>query len=381
MRARRWPLVQTALGCLASGLGANPQQPPAPIQERPSVLKALSHELTNLRNTAEFRVRVDRGSELPSVPGAYLGEGVVATPFVEGLEPGAVATLRCQSGAYRLLSMQSSQSRWVSYFKLRDWPVDPAPPLPPLPSLADGSVTDTGDLVLVVGSTQARLALLERFDLGPRRPDRSSRRGAGRAAESPRQQIPVFGIADSESPPGSIVLGVDGEFLGLLVRVSMPSRGARSPEARKTGPGKTEEGGAKPADATRPPRTMTLVLSGSRLLDRGREAIAAKTAVRPKPQLGVSMVEMWRRQRRPRGDEEAAKTPREPGLLVTSVCVGSPAARAGVKPQDVWLTLGGKPLVSTDQVVAATARLKDGEALSLSFRRGAETQTINLRAD
>jgi len=74
------------------------------------------------------------------------------------------------------------------------------------------------------------------------------------------------------------------------------------------------------------------------------------------------------------------------GVLVNSVDRGSPAAKAGVKTQDILLELNGKPVnVRFPEEVAAArkmiAELPVGTAVTLKLKRAGETLTVNATTE
>lgn len=67
--------------------------------------------------------------------------------------------------------------------------------------------------------------------------------------------------------------------------------------------------------------------------------------------------------------------PREQGLVVESIVPGSPAAKAGVKPYDILMKVGGKPLKSPADLIQAVAASKDKE-MKLEVLRGGKPLKI-----
>jgi S1-C subfamily serine protease len=70
--------------------------------------------------------------------------------------------------------------------------------------------------------------------------------------------------------------------------------------------------------------------------------------------------------------------PRPKGMLVTEVAPGSPAEKAGLKPGDLVLAIGGTELDDKDQYRGALATSTVGETLPLLVRRG--EQELRLSA-
>jgi membrane-associated protease RseP (regulator of RpoE activity) len=65
------------------------------------------------------------------------------------------------------------------------------------------------------------------------------------------------------------------------------------------------------------------------------------------------------------------------GVMVASVMPKSPAAKAGIKPYDVLVKVGGKPLGDIRTLVEAVERSKD-KPLSLELFRGGKSQKIDV---
>lgn len=66
------------------------------------------------------------------------------------------------------------------------------------------------------------------------------------------------------------------------------------------------------------------------------------------------------------------------GLFVTAVSPGGPAARAGLRPADVIISIDGRAAVSTEQLTIATLTRVPGDSVPLSYRRGGDTVEVNV---
>ena len=66
------------------------------------------------------------------------------------------------------------------------------------------------------------------------------------------------------------------------------------------------------------------------------------------------------------------------GAIVTEVQPGSPAASAGVQPQDVILEFGGSPISSVRQLQAKTARTSIGSKVPLVVQRGGKRVELTV---
>ena len=67
-----------------------------------------------------------------------------------------------------------------------------------------------------------------------------------------------------------------------------------------------------------------------------------------------------------------------PGLLVTGVQTGSPAATAGLRAGDVITELAGDPARSAEQLVLATLGKQPGDTVSLVYLRDGKSSTVEL---
>ena len=66
------------------------------------------------------------------------------------------------------------------------------------------------------------------------------------------------------------------------------------------------------------------------------------------------------------------------GLVVERVAPGSPAAKAGIKPGDVMVRAGGKPLKKVADLIAAVQKAKETD-LALEVLHGGKTQKITVK--
>lgn len=365
---------------------------PAPAQDQaPQAGQAsrglleLSQQLTHLKELASSRVKVythGHGVHL----GIYLGDGMVATSHVPDIASGEPATLRCPRGSYRILATGGgSRLKLVSFFKLRDWPrADPEPPITPL---ADPEWRQkAGDLVCIVGSRGARLALVDESISvrmhGKSRQRRDPAQQSSRSGE-PSRFVFGYGITDASSTAGSTVLAADGGLVGMLVRRSW-SQDRGLPE-KETAAREKPEGSKTERPRVPRRRDIPLILDGRWLVAKAQRYKVRPFENVPRPTLGVwlrndreamRMRSRWRRKQ----DAEPNDLP-EAGLTVTRIAVGSPAARAGVRVGDLWVRLGDQPLRHLREVREALAGLGSGEAIRIRFRRGGKLADLQVRPD
>jgi S1-C subfamily serine protease len=70
--------------------------------------------------------------------------------------------------------------------------------------------------------------------------------------------------------------------------------------------------------------------------------------------------------------------PAATGVFVHQVMPGGPAARAGIHPGDIVLTIDGRPTPTFDELHRATTRLKPGVGAPLRLLRGTELVTVQV---
>jgi S1-C subfamily serine protease len=66
------------------------------------------------------------------------------------------------------------------------------------------------------------------------------------------------------------------------------------------------------------------------------------------------------------------------GALVLNVEAKSPAAQAGIREQDVIISLGGKPVQSSEELAVAIDAHKPGDTVPVEFVRGGRSQTVQV---
>ena len=67
------------------------------------------------------------------------------------------------------------------------------------------------------------------------------------------------------------------------------------------------------------------------------------------------------------------------GVLITGVLQGGPAHRAGVRPGDVVVSVAGKEVASTPQLLNAVAALKPDATAPIVVQRGKEKLELQVR--
>jgi putative serine protease PepD len=67
------------------------------------------------------------------------------------------------------------------------------------------------------------------------------------------------------------------------------------------------------------------------------------------------------------------------GALVLNVQAKSPAAEAGIREQDVIISLGGKPVQSSEQLAVAIDAHRPGETVPVELVRGGQSRTVQVR--
>ena len=372
------PLVVAALALWAVSSAPRAASPQGEDVRRkdevaPTLLR-ISQELGRLEEKGKARVSVSlRGRSY--LGGVYLGDGLIATPWVEGLERGQTGT--CWSGrrAYRIVAIGQGRLRLASLFKLRDWPqrVEPAK----AEIAADDWREKSGPLVCLCARRGTRLVLLGR-GLTLRNPVQT--KGA-----KPTSFTGFYRLADPEVRPGSVAITVGGKMIGMVTELvrnprSNGASGRRTAQPTKQG----DKGDAKrdpdKGDAKRDPDKQASAKSASpqRGTNRkGREsrrtlvvsapwllAMARVEAAKPLPKLQPGLgLRLGRRS--------------DGGFSISFVCAGAPAERAGVQRNDRWVRINGARFESEEQLRCLLRGA--GEEVVVEYRRGASSELRRLR--
>ncbi len=106
-----------------------------------------------------------------------------------------------------------------------------------------------------------------------------------------------------------------------------------------------------------------------------RQVMAALLAggVVPRGWIGVTMRELTPE------FVEAFKLPVSEGVLVDGVVPDAPAAKAGIKPGDVLLSVGDHPVRTRAELLAAVSAVKPQSETKLSLQRGKQKLELSLR--
>jgi S1-C subfamily serine protease len=70
--------------------------------------------------------------------------------------------------------------------------------------------------------------------------------------------------------------------------------------------------------------------------------------------------------------------PVEQGVVVTQVVPGSPAARAGLRPNDIIVRLGGRDIRNSGELLQALTQLRAGQTVQVEFYRNGNRQTADI---
>jgi S1-C subfamily serine protease len=76
--------------------------------------------------------------------------------------------------------------------------------------------------------------------------------------------------------------------------------------------------------------------------------------------------------------ETAERLGVEAGAILESVEPGTPAAQAGLQPEDIVVVVDGDPIRSMEELVAAVRDRDVGESLAITYRRGDAEQTVTV---
>jgi len=104
----------------------------------------------------------------------------------------------------------------------------------------------------------------------------------------------------------------------------------------------------------------------NRAKDIARELIATGKASHPAIGVGIAAV------------RSADGSGFSQGARLVTVATGSPAARAGLRPGDVVLAVGGRPVTGPSQLIAAVERGGVGRPLVLTINRSGQVQQVEV---
>jgi putative serine protease PepD len=76
--------------------------------------------------------------------------------------------------------------------------------------------------------------------------------------------------------------------------------------------------------------------------------------------------------------ETAERVGVESGAFVESIEPGTPAAQAGLQPEDIIVAVDGAPIGSMEDLVVAVRDREVGESLAITYRRGDVEQTVSV---
>ncbi len=71
----------------------------------------------------------------------------------------------------------------------------------------------------------------------------------------------------------------------------------------------------------------------------------------------------------------------QPGVVVAKLYVGSPAARVGMEPRDIILTVNGAKVSSAQDTLTRIANVKPGDKIKITGMRGTETLHERSRSE
>jgi serine protease Do len=72
------------------------------------------------------------------------------------------------------------------------------------------------------------------------------------------------------------------------------------------------------------------------------------------------------------------RLPVSSGVALTQVAQGSPAADAGLRPNDVIVAIDGKPIANNGDLLSVLADHKPGDSVSVDYYRGSDKQTAQV---
>ncbi|MCA8970837.1 MAG: hypothetical protein KDC95_13670 [Planctomycetes bacterium] len=408
-------LLPVSLAVLVPVAWGSPQRD-AIREAAPSAFVALSRELSTVVREGRGLTLAIRNSSQRRF-GIYLGKGVVAAPYVDGIERGASASLSTPAGTFGLRALGSvgrarQRKPVVTFFVLAN-PVELAEP-DVRTAAPRGWREDVGDMVLLFEPMNTRIAFV-RQSIGLKAEDGQFSPQARGPKDDPYMHM--LAIPDGEA--GAAVVNAKGEVVGMVLRLETPigrrrsgPRGATGNRSNGDGDGQngnSEAGEASEREGTAESSTKTSsdpessdtkrndTKSDDEPADRrdvrvtcgaidihwlrARAEHELKQPLPPAPRsIGIS-INLFQERKAPgdpkkpdaRGDTaEAAKKQ----FVVTHVLLGSPASQSGVKLWDVWTSIDGEPLTSFEQLKAA---IQGREQLEVRYERRGVAGTYSVK--
>jgi serine protease Do len=71
----------------------------------------------------------------------------------------------------------------------------------------------------------------------------------------------------------------------------------------------------------------------------------------------------------------------KPGAIVTNVAKGGPAEDAGMKPDDIIIAFGGKPVRRSEELIALVTRTTPGTTVPVTVVRSGKEMTLNVKVE
>ncbi len=99
------------------------------------------------------------------------------------------------------------------------------------------------------------------------------------------------------------------------------------------------------------------------------------------PFLGIRMVALNAQTRATLNQETNLNVQDEEGILVVEVLPNSPANRAGLRPGDILLNVGGQDVTKAEEVQQRVEAVGIGEDLRLQIRRDGQVQTVTVQPE
>ena len=99
------------------------------------------------------------------------------------------------------------------------------------------------------------------------------------------------------------------------------------------------------------------------------------------PFLGIRMVALDAQTRDSINQQTDLNVQDEDGILIVEVVPNSPARKAGLRPGDVLINVGGQPVTEAEDVQQRVEASGIGEDLPLQIRRNGEVQTITVQPE